>query len=370
MIGASLAYPDGWCALPAAPHRTRTAVRAVERAPGQAHWPPPQARCHHGPLANGPGRNPPYCVRSGGANTVTWGAPIPLRSGTSPASLAGPCGPGLGPSAVFVLASPLYFPGFPPSRAPFCAPWFLPCPVCPNFLSPLWRFVYIDRAGLWLPGVPTAYHPSLPLALWSVLRPPPCPLAVSSLSSSLSLVTGGYDGGRPCCLPSGVCTLRARCRHEGRHLSLCGGGLAVWPPSLPLVPCVPTPGVPSVGGIHSPSTLRARPCGSAPSHCCLPSLPLCPRGAHIPSPHYRLPLPMGVGVCVAGGGRPCCLSSVARTLRARCKHEARHLVAVGGGVFLFWPPRPLPFLSVLLCGAGGLAVRLSSAPFVPSVPVR
>ena len=42
-IGASLAYPDGRCALPAAPHRTRTAVRALGSAPGQAHWPSPQA---------------------------------------------------------------------------------------------------------------------------------------------------------------------------------------------------------------------------------------------------------------------------------------------------------------------------------------
>ena len=42
-IGASLAYPDGRCALPAAPHRTRTAVRAVGCAPGHAHWPTPQA---------------------------------------------------------------------------------------------------------------------------------------------------------------------------------------------------------------------------------------------------------------------------------------------------------------------------------------
>ena len=41
--GASLASPDGRCALPAAPCRTRTAVRAVESAPGQAHWSAPKA---------------------------------------------------------------------------------------------------------------------------------------------------------------------------------------------------------------------------------------------------------------------------------------------------------------------------------------
>ena len=41
--GASLACPDGRCALPAAPRWARTAVRAVGSALGQAHWSPPQA---------------------------------------------------------------------------------------------------------------------------------------------------------------------------------------------------------------------------------------------------------------------------------------------------------------------------------------
>ena len=54
-IGASLAYPDGRCALPAAPHRTRTAVRAVGSALGQAHWPPPQAGATSGRWPTVPG---------------------------------------------------------------------------------------------------------------------------------------------------------------------------------------------------------------------------------------------------------------------------------------------------------------------------
>ena len=33
----------------------------------------PPGRCHRGPLTNGPGRIPPYCVCSGGADTVTGG---------------------------------------------------------------------------------------------------------------------------------------------------------------------------------------------------------------------------------------------------------------------------------------------------------
>ena len=51
----SLAYPDGRCALPAAPHRARTAVRAVGSALGQAHWPPPQAGATSGRWPTVPG---------------------------------------------------------------------------------------------------------------------------------------------------------------------------------------------------------------------------------------------------------------------------------------------------------------------------
>ena len=53
----------------------------------------PPGRCPGGPLTNGPGRIPPYCVCSGGADTVTEGAPKPLRLGPSPASPVGPFRP-------------------------------------------------------------------------------------------------------------------------------------------------------------------------------------------------------------------------------------------------------------------------------------
>ena len=101
----------------------------------------PPGRCHLGPLANGPGRNPPHCLRSGGADTDTGGGPKPLRSGTSPASFAGSCHPapppvrcGVGPCL------PAFFPrGVPLSRAPCRASWLLPCPVCPCCVPLLWR---------------------------------------------------------------------------------------------------------------------------------------------------------------------------------------------------------------------------------------
>ena len=53
----------------------------------------PPGRCHRGPLTNGPGRIPPYCVCSGGADTVTGGAPKPLRLGPSPPPPVGPFRP-------------------------------------------------------------------------------------------------------------------------------------------------------------------------------------------------------------------------------------------------------------------------------------
>ena len=49
----------------------------------------PPGRCDRGPLTNGPGRIPPYCVCSGGADTVGGGAPKPLRLGHSPAPPVG-----------------------------------------------------------------------------------------------------------------------------------------------------------------------------------------------------------------------------------------------------------------------------------------
>ena len=111
----------------------------------------PQGRCHLGPLANGPGRNPPYCLRSGGADTDTGGAPKLLRLGTSPASFAGSCHPSPPPfAAVLVPASLLPSPGVSPFPAPLAvlpgsrrvpsAPAVCPCSgalVSFVFFSPL-----------------------------------------------------------------------------------------------------------------------------------------------------------------------------------------------------------------------------------------
>ena len=80
-------------------------------------------------LTNGPGCIPPYCVCSGGADTVTVGAPEPLMLGPSPASLAGP----LRPAPLFAVWFALV--GFPSLRGgmvvvggAFCFSW--PCCLC------------------------------------------------------------------------------------------------------------------------------------------------------------------------------------------------------------------------------------------------
>ena len=128
----------------------------------------PQGRCHLGPLANGPGRNPPYCLRSGGADTDTGGAPKSLRSGTSPASFAGSCHPSPPPfAAVWVPASLLPSPGASPVPAPLAVlPGSCRVPsapaVCPCS-GALVSFVFFF----------TARHSSLPPAFQSVLCPPP-----------------------------------------------------------------------------------------------------------------------------------------------------------------------------------------------------
>ena len=114
---------------------------------GECSWSGPLAtppgRCHLGPLAIGPGRNPPYCSRSDGADTDTGGAPKPQRSGTSPASFAGPCHPApprwsqlpfFHPQGPWPLAVP------PGSRSAPSAP--AACPCSGVLVSLVARFVF------------------------------------------------------------------------------------------------------------------------------------------------------------------------------------------------------------------------------------
>ena len=301
---------------------------------GERSWSGPLAtppgRCHLGPLANGPGRNPPYCLRSGGADTDTGGAPKPLRSGTSPASLAGSCHPGPPPfAAVLVHASPLSSPGFPPFPRPVPRS-LVPAVPRPSLLS----FPAVARClAFFFPGRALAtwrLHRLPPVSPPGVLvcpPPPPmsprCPLAV--LAPFLGGWRGGGRGGAP--LLSVLWRMHVASTVQARGAALVplrGGGLPCGPLRRPSYPVFAPPVVPPLGACTARAPYgHGRVVRPAPSLCCLPTLPLCPRGARIPPPSTFFPHPWGGGgVCVWGGGRPCCLSSVARMLQARCKHDA------------------------------------------------
>ena len=282
----------------------------------------PPGRCHHGPLANGPGCNPPYCLRSGGAETDTGGAPKPLRSGTSPASLAGSCHPGLPPcAAVLVPASPLTSPGvspFPLAALPgFCRVTSVSAVrPCSGALACFVFFFFLLLVSP--PGVSVC--------------PLPLPMYPRRLLAVLAPFLGGRGrwgwggGGRPRCLPSGVSTSRAWRRHEAQHLPLCrgGGGLPCGPRRRPSYPAFAPP-------VFSPLGLARRVLPSGMVEWSVPH----PLSAASPPCRFvlgggggasRFPLPSsptlgGAEVC-GGGGRPCRLSLVARKSQAGRKHSA------------------------------------------------
>ena len=415
---------------------------------GECSWSGPLAtppgRCHLGPLANGPGRNPPYCLRSGGADTDTGGGPKPLRSGylTSvscgllsprpPPVRSGPCLPAFFPIRVGLLC--FFFAAWRLHHSPpVSPPGVSVCPLPPPPMSPrrlladlapfldgwgrrgwggasplpvLWRKhvastaqargaapVPLQGGGGGLPcgsrrrpSYP-AFAPPVPPPLGLARRVLPTgtvvwsgPHPLPAASPPCRFVLGGGGGGRfPPPLPSSptlggaeVCgggplpsslrsthvagTTQARRRHEARHLSPCrgGGGLAVWLPSSPFLPCVRTPGGPPVGACTARAPYgHGRVVRPAPSRRCLPTLPLCPRGGGgglSAPPPYLHPPPLGGRRCVGGGGA--FLSSslrsthVAGMTQARRRHEARHLSLCrgGGGACRVAPVVALPTL--------------------------
>ena len=172
----------------------------------------------------------------------------------------------------------------------------LASPCSPRFWSlssrflPLARWFALFVVFLFL-CVSTARHPSLPLAGRSVLCPPP--MSPRHFLAVLAPFLGGWGrrgwgrGGRPRCPSSGVSTSQAGRRQEVRHLSLCRGGGG----ACRVAPVVALP------------TLRSRVARHAPSHRCLPTPPLCPRGGgrFSPPPLPASPTLLGAGVC--GGGR-------------------------------------------------------------------
>ena len=277
----------------------------------------------------------------------------------------GPLSPRPPPSAVLDPASPLSTVGFPPSRAPFCSPKPPPCPafplLSPSALARSGILFVIFWAGFRLPGAPTACRPSLPPALCSPLCPPPhfpfpsprrhrplpggggvvafppeharCEHDASTRSRHL--LAGG--GGGFLSVRSSLLGLPARFGFSGSR-SVGGGGLAVWLPSVPFVPCVP-----ASGDKHVARTLQAH------------STTLCNHLVYRLLLSGLLPFPPGCARC----------RQDASTWRGTCTR--------GGGCSLsarFWaaPLAVVPPVLALWGGGGVFASRLLPLPLVPRAP--
>ena len=206
---------------------------------GKCSWSGPLAtppgRCHLGPPANGPGRNPPYCLRSGRADTDTGGSPNPRgRVPHQRLSRALVTPPPLRSLRCLSLRSCFRPQGRPPVPRP------LPCPLAPAMPRP--PLLSASALACWCPLL--FFFLFFPL-------PPPCPLAVSSLSSPFSWVGGGVGGGG-----GGVPAVRpiaqARRKHgAGTRRGTCpsagGGGLPCGSRRHPTLPAVAPLVVPPLG---------------------------------------------------------------------------------------------------------------------------
>ena len=355
---------------------------------GECSWSGPLAtppgRCHLGPLANGPGRNPPYCSRSDGADRDTGGAPKPQRSGTSPALFTGSCHPGPPP---LDPASQLSSPGASPCPAPLAVP-------------PGSRHVPSAPAVCPCSGVLVSFVVRLVCFFFSAPPPmsPRCVPAVLAL-----FVRGRWRRGRG----GGAFSLSALLRmHVGstaqaRGTALVpplGGGLPFGSRRHPTLPAVAPPAAPPLGLARRVLPLgtvvwfvpHSRPSASPPCRGVLGGgsaaryrRPSCPLAVSpLPSPLSLVGVGGGGG---GGGGRPRCPSSGVSTSQARHWHVARRLSFCWGVGHAAWlPSSPCPLCvrspgappagacSALASLGRGRAVRPApsprSPPFVPLCP--
>ena len=275
---------------------------------GECSWSGPLATppgwCHLGPLANGPGRNPPYCLRSGGADTDTGGAPKPQRSGTSPASFAALVTPAP-PRSLRCLSLPSRFrpQGHPPVPRP------LPCPLAPAM--PRLPLLSAPALACWCPLLPVFFF-SCP--------PPPCPLAVSSLSPPFSWVGGRVVGGGGASSLSALLRKHVVSTAQARGAALVpplGGGVRRVTPAATLPVLRLHPWWSPRWGLHGACSLWAWSCVSSRTLAPLPPHPAAaPSGGGSASCYRRPPCPLdfpslpsllslvGVGARGGVGGAP------------------------------------------------------------------
>ena len=193
---------------------------------GECSWSgplvPPPGRCHLGPVTNGPGRIPPCCVCSGGADTGTGGGPKLLGLGPLPASLLG----SFRPAPPLPLCWPL---------PPRFLPWGFPLPAPLSALPGSCRAVL---APCFLP--PPFPAPALCL---SVAGPGAGCLAPPLHAARLSLLPCGH----PCVPPHFPIPFPRRLRSLPEGVGVRGEG---------------APLLPFLRSMHAASTMQAR--GAAP----------------------------------------------------------------------------------------------------------
>ena len=244
-------------------------------APGQAHWPPPQAGATSGRWPSVPGVTHLIARAQMGPIRTPGGPPNPRgrvphqrrsRALVTPPPPVGPCSPAFIPRGPGPLLCPL-------APALSCLPLLpVPAPAC------------------WCPWL-------LALCFFFFFSSPPSPFL------RVGVGEGGGGGGGSRCPPFCASTSEARRRHEARHLSLRrGGGLPCGPRRHPTLPAVAPPAVPPWGLAR-----RVPPLGTVVSPLCLSTPPRRPRGGvRRPLPSSLLSprhLPVALASVLGGCGR-------------------------------------------------------------------
>ena len=290
-----------------------------------------------------------------GGGVFPFGAPIPPRSGTSPASLAGPC---RRPPPVRRGLGPCLFAFFPWRVGLLCSLFFF-------FASP----PPAARLSPWRVGLSSAPPPHVPSP------PPRCPRPFPGWVGEK-----GVGGGGGASSPSVLWRKHVASTAQARGAALVplqGGGACRVAPVVALPTLRSYPRCPPPLGL----AWRVLPTGTvvwSVPHPLSAASPPCRfvlgGGGALSAPPYLHPPPLGGRRCVwRGGGLSSSLrcTHVAGTTQARRRHEARHLsLCRGGGMPCGSRRRPFyPAFAPPVVPPLGLARRvLSTGSVVWSVP--